>query len=732
MMTGSWRAGTLAAVLATSAAIVAVAPPATDVARAETTTLTFTADQDTFVSESSPSSNFGNTDYFDVYGGRNPNCVPFAAPAFGLLRFNLSALPADAEIASARVVLTSRNGYAQDGDPEHHLLLLDDDGWDEDVVTWETRPDDGTAAWQPGAGVLAGNPLMSGEPEDIRRSSRSMGNAGVWRDDCGDGDTPIIHTFPQDNPTPQYKGAAQAEADLIAAIDQRRVDDGLLSLQVYAANNCATGLCGQADAAYWARYWSSEAADPNVRPRLEITLAGPVTPQAPTPVLDAAVSVGYQTLISGSLDAPAGDYTIEVWTGECFGEAFGSDDEVPTDTFVINVDGEGPSSFTEGVSAEDPLPPGTGVALVATGTDDNPLDPSGFSNCLDVTAPANSVPVLVQAVPSGNTTLVAGRLNAAPSADYEITVRSSSICENGFLGGEPAELGSFPVETDADGNAAFSEQVDATGLLYVDAVASEPEGDPSDPSRCIAVGPDNDTWTRAQLIPLSGSNPRTGSASGRLDTPGGARWYKVAIEPGAKLTVRLGDLPADYDLAVFKDIDQAFTDLLTPKELTRLSAEFAPSVFSPSVFSPSVFSPSVFSPDAYAPSVFSPSVFSRRCSRRRCSPRRCSLRRCSPPRCSARRCSARPSSPRRCSARRCSPPMRRCPRWSAWRRSPTHRPAASSPCRPPPEPATRWSSPTRGTTRGSSTCGSPAVTGPSIPPTRSRCRPNSTATSAPT
>ena len=75
----------------------------------------------------------------------------------------------------------------------------------------------------------------------------------------------------------------------------------------------------------------------------------------------------------------------------------------------------------------------------------------------------------------------------------------------------------------------------------------------------------------------------------------------------------LSGLPADYDLAVFRDIGDAFESQLVPAnaaDLTRLSAEYAPSVFSPSVFSPSVFSPSVFSPDAYAPCVFSPSVFS--------------------------------------------------------------------------------------------------------------------------
>ena len=70
----------------------------------------------------------------------------------------------------------------------------------------------------------------------------------------------------------------------------------------------------------------------------------------------------------------------------------------------------------------------------------------------------------------------------------------------------------------------------------------------------------------------------------------------------------------------------------------------------------------------YAPSVFSPSVFCRRSSRRRCSAltptrRRCSrrpssARASSAPRCSRRRCSRPRSSARACSARPCSRPSR--------------------------------------------------------------------------
>ena len=119
----------------------------------------------------------------------------------------------------------------------------------------------------------------------------------------------------------------------------------------------------------------------------------------------------------------------------------------------------------------------------------------------------------------------------------------------------------------------------------------------------------NLTWATALTV---GANSAT---SGRITAPGQDRWYRFPIQPGSRVTVELTDLPADYDMTLFKDIGQAFEELTSTDDLVKLSAEFAgdayaPSVFSPSVFSPSVFSPSVFSPSVFSPSVFSPSVFS--------------------------------------------------------------------------------------------------------------------------
>ena len=217
-----------------------------------------------------------------------------------------------------------------------------------------------------------------------------------------------------------------------------------------------------------------------------------------------------------------------------------------------------------------------------------------------------AAPVLYQATPvAGSQAKISGRISASPSTLYQITVKTAATCPEGALGGGAATLGTFSTTTDASGDSYFAGLVPiGAGLqTYVTAEVSGPAGLGSVPSNCVVGGPDNDTWPRALEV-----DP--GSVNGVIDDAGRARWFKIAIQPGSKIHVNLTGLPADYDLFVFKDIGQAFMDLNNTTDLTRLSAEFAPSAFSPSAFSPSAFSPSAFSPSAFSPSAFSPSAFS--------------------------------------------------------------------------------------------------------------------------
>ncbi len=140
---------------------------------------------------------------------------------------------------------------------------------------------------------------------------------------------------------------------------------------------------------------------------------------------------------------------------------------------------------------------------------------------------------------------------------------------------------------------------------FIDAVSLVPEA---------ALVP-NTSWLTAQ--DLTGTATTTGAGTqGTIDFQGNASWYRFPVSPGQQVDVSLANVPADYQVAVFSDIGQAYqAEQSSPLNLAALSAQtpgsaYSPSAFSPSAFSPSAFSPSAFSPSAFSPSAFSPSAFS--------------------------------------------------------------------------------------------------------------------------
>ncbi len=122
----------------------------------------------------------------------------------------------------------------------------------------------------------------------------------------------------------------------------------------------------------------------------------------------------------------------------------------------------------------------------------------------------------------------------------------------------------------------------------------------------------NSNWTQAVELPLiyDGPDQVSGSIDRYLDLPGQSRWFKFAIQPSSKVIVTLTGLPANYDLALYKNISEAYSELYNSQDLLKLSAEFAPDTFSPDTFSPDTFSPDTFSPDTFSPDTFSPDTFS--------------------------------------------------------------------------------------------------------------------------
>ncbi|MEO5885111.1 MAG: hypothetical protein ABIQ58_06310, partial [Candidatus Limnocylindrales bacterium] len=218
-----------------------------------------------------------------------------------------------------------------------------------------------------------------------------------------------------------------------------------------------------------------------------------------------------------------------------------------------------------------------------------------------------ATPILFASVATpSNTAHLYGIVDGAAMGDVlALEVIRGTSCSNGLLS-EPTVLGPITVTTDGAGYFQKSAVAGIASGQFVAVRVTSPSLTATSP--CVRTTADNDYWPKALTLP--GASVATQDV---VEIQGKARWYRFPIVPDQRITVTLSGLPADYDLAVFKDIAREFESQLVPADaadLTKLTAEFAPSVFSPSVFSPSVFSPSVFSPDAYAPSVFSPSVFS--------------------------------------------------------------------------------------------------------------------------
>ena len=222
--------------------------------------------------------------------------------------------------------------------------------------------------------------------------------------------------------------------------------------------------------------------------------------------------------------------------------------------------------------------------------------------------PSTGAPIMFRAVPNSSTSLqVAGLVHGSPATTYSVRLWTSSSCAGGVLGSPTALSTTVIPATDASGDSYFTGSIpiaSPAGTYVAAQVVPPGAGSPIGP--CIVVSPDNDSWVRA--LDISGLSPMT--SSGYVDAAGRGRWFKFTIQPGSRVSITLSNLPADYDLFLFKDIGQAYTTLTDTASLTKLSAEFSPSAFSPSAFSPSAFSPSAFSPSAFSPSAFSPSAFS--------------------------------------------------------------------------------------------------------------------------
>ena len=231
---------------------------------------------DTYVRQSDPETAHGTETTFDVFAGASSSCG-VSGPAYGLLRFDLSALPAGVSITDARLDLTVDGGFADDGDPSHYAIRIYDNSWSESV-TWSNRPADGIVLGQRGPPLVP--PTINGTL--LPASTDVLGVASAFNSNCAEPVGPPVRTF----------ASPPAHAESFASGVRDAIGDGNLSLQIWSqpCGTPTTVVCqnGQSAQGYYLRYHSREAA-PALRPKLVVTLGSAVdvtsfsaTPEDPT------------------------------------------------------------------------------------------------------------------------------------------------------------------------------------------------------------------------------------------------------------------------------------------------------------------------------------------------------------------------------------------------------------------------------------------------------------------
>jgi len=205
-------------------------------------TLVLTPEADTYVDASNPlATTNGLLDFFDSYG----NNIGQPGPQYGLLRFDLAALPAGATVTDAKLKLSSFSGFSYDGDVAQFAIFLANDTWPESV-DYANRPDDGQGSFP-----------------DIRETPLNLGYDPIFY-----GGT--YGVFEHTHRLPGPSNDRPYTPTMTQTVAQEAAGDRKISMEIF---NPPGGPDG-----YWVRFSSKEAGDPNVRPQLIVTYTIPVVP----------------------------------------------------------------------------------------------------------------------------------------------------------------------------------------------------------------------------------------------------------------------------------------------------------------------------------------------------------------------------------------------------------------------------------------------------------------------
>jgi alpha-tubulin suppressor-like RCC1 family protein len=127
----------------------------------------------------------------------------------------------------------------------------------------------------------------------------------------------------------------------------------------------------------------------------------------------------------------------------------------------------------------------------------------------------------------------------------------------------------------------------------------------------------NWNWVDAQALTLApdGSGNLVTTVDQFISQPDGSKWFKVTAGINSRVAISISSangtatLPADYDLAVYKDLAVSYQQEILPKSLVEIATKAAPYQFLPYQFLPYQFLPYQFLPYQFLPYQFLPYQF---------------------------------------------------------------------------------------------------------------------------
>ncbi len=155
------------------------------------------------------------------------------------------------------------------------------------------------------------------------------------------------------------------------------------------------------------------------------------------------------------------------------------------------------------------------------------------------------------------------------------------------------------------------------GVTRVTCVSQDQVGNTSTAVLDVVVLPLNLAWPVATRLLLPEPDPNSGLTSATIEEciglPSQSRWYKFRVQPGSKLLVTLENLPENYDIVLYKDIQDTYDSLNQVQsvgDLTQLNAEFAADAFAADAFSSEAFAGAAFSGAAFSGAAWSGAAWS--------------------------------------------------------------------------------------------------------------------------